>query len=89
MQQSDYTARRLNEVDHKDRRFDKYLWSGWLERSNKVWKPDKPWPSYATYRKGRKPNRHQYDEDNCAAGKHDEADHTVRKYDEIEGNIGN
>ena len=54
-----------------------------MERSNKVWKSDKPWPFYATYRKGRKPDRQEYDERDYTARRHDEVDYAVRGHDEV------
>ena len=55
-----------------------------MEGSNKVWKSDKPWPFYATYRKGRKPDRHKYDEGDYTIKKHNKVHYTVRGHDEAD-----
>ena len=45
-------------------------------------KPDKPWLLYVTYRKRRKPYRHECDERDSTAWRKDKVDYTGRRHDE-------
>ena len=47
-------------------------------------KPDKPWLLYVTYRKRRKPYRHECGKGDCAARGNDKVDYAVKRRDKVQ-----